>query len=172
MSALSFASPQLVTAARNAAPQLRNRAARLAQAAFYFVSRHPENTIAQAVRFGRAHGFGAWEFRRAVRAARESLQRRSEEDRQLHRLEVGTFDSPPLHPSLREERLESQGAEKCSLGPLPADAGSRAKSFDLPANRVATARDEHALTQPTPGARAQPCDKRRGSSAVALAVRR
>lgn len=144
MNAVAFASPQLIAIARACAPLLATvprvepmpknphrivkepspREARLLQAAHYFLSRHPEYTISQRLRFGRAHGFKHWEFRRAIRRARELScaaqiadsavpcsdrgsgcgaqeaisQGSSVEEQRAHSPRVGRFDSVPLHP--------------------------------------------------------------------------
>lgn len=234
MSALRFASPQLVAAARDCAdvlarvprvvqpadaPRPRSKGmwkqskprarkvrpvqpraelppidARLMQAAQYFLSRHPEYTKAERVRFGRAHGLSVAEFRRAIRAARNTLQQGASEAGRSHTpSREGSTPSPAT--TLRGERLECRGQQ---VWESAADAGSRAKSFTAagsaaPAGRGvkrraearggaifprginASARDEHALVQPTNDAQAQTCENDADAGcrlgAVAFAVR-
>ena len=148
MTAESFASPRLLAAARAAAPFLAAiprvpqigvarrpadkgvirlfvprtpRERRMLQAAEYFVSRHPQCTRAERVRFGRAHGYAAAEFARAVRAARANLQQGSSArpEQRIHRPCVaGSNPAPAPFGSLPIAKANERRGGACENTPL------------------------------------------------------
>lgn len=151
MTAESFASPRLLAAARAAAPFLAAiprvpqigvarrpadkgvirlfvprtpRERRMLQAAEYFVSRHPQCTRAERVRFGRAHGYAAAEFARAVRAARANLQQGSSArpEQRIHRPCVaGSNPAPAPFGSLPIAKANERRGGACENMPASSE---------------------------------------------------